>query len=90
MGFKAAPQSDHLLKLVYQFSIAACISLQPLLTEAVFYRWRQRLTGTAPGSGAGFIAVQAAPIDAARPSRTAQWELRLDLGDGLTLHLARH
>lgn len=34
MGFKAAPQSDHLLKLVYQFSIAACISRQPLLTSA--------------------------------------------------------
>ncbi|MFS2023204.1 hypothetical protein [Massilia sp. CT11-137] len=32
MGFKAAPQSGHLLKSVYQFSIAACISLQPLLT----------------------------------------------------------
>jgi hypothetical protein len=33
LGFKAAPQSDHLLKLVYQFSIAACIRLHPLLTE---------------------------------------------------------
>jgi len=32
LGFKAAPQSGHLLKMVYQFSIAACISLQPLLT----------------------------------------------------------
>jgi hypothetical protein len=32
LGFKAAPQSDHFLKLVYQFSIAACVSLQPLLT----------------------------------------------------------
>jgi putative transposase len=32
LGFKAAPQSSHLLKSVYQFSIAACISLQPLLT----------------------------------------------------------
>ncbi|MGF6276376.1 hypothetical protein ABIB38_004790, partial [Massilia sp. UYP11] len=32
-GFKAAPQSGHLLKMVYQFSIAACISLQPLLTQ---------------------------------------------------------
>lgn len=27
LGFKAARQSDHLLKLVYQFSIAACVSL---------------------------------------------------------------
>ncbi|RSZ55070.1 hypothetical protein EJB06_31440, partial [Massilia atriviolacea] len=27
-----APQSGHLLKLMYQFSIAACVSLQPLLT----------------------------------------------------------
>jgi Mn2+/Fe2+ NRAMP family transporter len=34
LGFKAAPQSSHHLKTVYQFSIAACISLQPLLTAA--------------------------------------------------------
>jgi hypothetical protein len=34
LGFKAAPQSGHLLKLVYQFSIAACIRLHPLLTAA--------------------------------------------------------
>jgi transposase InsO family protein len=39
LGFKAAPQSSHLLKSVYQFSIAACISLQPLLTASCMTNW---------------------------------------------------
>ena len=59
------------------------------VSEAVFYRWRQRLTARAPG-GTGFIAVQAPPAAAVNQLRAAAWELRLDLGDGLVLHLARH
>lgn len=58
------------------------------VSEAVFYRWRQRLTTGAP-CGAGFIAVPAPPTAASNHSSAAPWELRLDLGDGLVLHLAR-
>lgn len=44
MGFKAAPQSDHLLKLVYQFSVAACIRLHPLLTRSSNIHVRDGIT----------------------------------------------
>ena len=59
------------------------------VSEAVFYRWRQRLAAEVSG-GAGFIAVQAPPAAAASHPSAAPWELRLDLGGGLVLHLARH
>lgn len=59
------------------------------VSEAVFYRWRQRLAANTSGDE-GFIAVQAAPVKGAKDSSTASWELRLELGDGLVLHLARH
>ncbi len=60
------------------------------VSEAVFYRWRQRLADAVPSGGAGFIAVQATPDNVASASKAAQWELRVELGDGLVLHLARH
>ena len=59
------------------------------VSEAGFYRWRQRLQGAEPRAP-GFIAVRAASTDAVAASKAAPWELRLDLGDGLVLHLARH
>jgi putative transposase len=59
------------------------------VSETVFYRWRQRLQDVAQ-SAPGFIAVRPAPSDGAMASKAAPWELRLDLGDGLVLHLARH
>ena len=59
------------------------------VSEAVFYRWRQRLRYGAPRAG-GFIAVPAAPTEGQARPRGRPWELRLDLGDGLVLHLARH
>jgi len=34
--------------------------------------------------------VRSVSADTATASRAAAWELRLDLGDGLVLHLARH
>ena len=49
------------------------------VSEAVFYRWRQRLAAEATCAN-GFIAVQAAPAANVGLSKAAPWELRRDLG----------
>jgi hypothetical protein len=59
------------------------------VSEAVFYRWRQRLRDET-ARAAGFIAVRTDTADGPAPTKATPWELRLELGDGLVLHLARH
>lgn len=64
------------------------------LCVSSFHRWRARLVGPAshepmptalmPKLG-GFVDL--GPID--RPDTTSRWDIRLDLGDGVVLHLAR-
>jgi putative transposase len=62
-------------------------------SEASFYRWRARLSDAV---GRGDVAVQesaASFVDlgavSSRSSPGARLDLRLDLGDGLVLHLVR-
>lgn len=64
------------------------------ISEASFYRWRTILkgngadgTGSGPESGSAFVDLGALEsVTAVKP----KLDLRLDLGDGLTLHLVRH
>jgi len=64
------------------------------ISEASFYRWRTMLKGhRQDGAGADRDTVPAfvdlgalEPVSAVKP----KLDLRLDLGDGLTLHLVRH
>jgi hypothetical protein len=67
------------------------------VSEATFYRWRQRLgeTGDAVAPATSFIdvgvlplAAQSAPATHGEPADTAL-EIRLDLGHGLVLHIVR-
>lgn len=67
------------------------------VSEATFYRWRQRLgeTGNAVAPATGFIDVgvlpaapPAQPAPHGEPPDTAL-EIRLDLGHGLVLHIVR-
>ena len=44
MVIKAAPKSSHLLKWVYQLSIAACINLHPLVTTDEYARYPEFIT----------------------------------------------
>lgn len=63
------------------------------ISEASFYRWRAllqgslgRQSGMAQDTGSAFVDLGAlATITATKPSL----DLRLDLGDGLVLHLVR-
>jgi hypothetical protein len=61
------------------------------ISEASFYRWRTMLQGDrGDGAGAGtksaFVDLGALGSVADRP----RFDLKLDLGDGLILHLVRH
>jgi putative transposase len=64
------------------------------ISEASFYRWRTMLEGrrqdgaeAEPETSPAFVDLGALEsLSAAKP----KLDLRLDLGDGLTLHLVRH
>ena len=64
------------------------------ISEASFYRWRTILKGqwesgggVEPDPGPAFVDLGALEsVSAVKP----KLDLRLDLGDGLTLHLVRH
>lgn len=64
------------------------------ISEASFYRWRTILKGSGDDgagagqdSGAAFVDLGTLEaVSAVKP----KLDLRLDLGDGLTLHLVRH
>ena len=65
------------------------------ISTASFYRWRSLLDNTVNGDGDGLCST-AAPafldlgvLDTAATLRP-QIDLKLDLGDGLTLHLVRN
>lgn len=64
------------------------------ISAASFYRWRGMLRGE--GAGGEIVCDETAPafvdlgtLEAASASRS-KIDLKLDLGDGLTLHLVRH
>ena len=64
------------------------------ISEASFYRWRTALSGN-PGEGSGLaVETGSAFVDlgALEPVSTVKpkLDLRLELGDGLILHLVRH
>ena len=64
------------------------------ISEASFYRWRTLLKGSwedgvrvRQDGGSAFVDLGALePLSSAKP----KLDLRLDLGDGLMLHLVRH
>ncbi len=64
------------------------------ISEASFYRWRTALSGNSGGGngiprgiGSAFVDLGALePVSAVKP----KLDLRLELGDGLILHLVRH
>ncbi len=64
------------------------------ISEASFYRWRTMLKGRRQdGAGAEQDTVPAfVDLGALEPGSAAKptLDLRLELGDGLTLHLVRH
>ena len=65
------------------------------ISAASFYRWRSLLGNGGDGDGCAGVARDAAPafvdlgtLDSASSSKP-RIELKLDLGDGLSLHLVR-
>lgn len=64
------------------------------ISEASFYRWRTILQGNRDDAAGAYLDTELAFVDvgalesvsAAKP----KLDLRLDLGDGLTLHLVRY
>ena len=66
------------------------------ISAASFYRWRSLLGNGGGGDGGAGVASDAVPafvdlgnLDSASSSKP-RIELKLDLGDGLTLHLVRN
>lgn len=64
------------------------------ISAASFYRWRALLNGEAPGgqivgSPAASAFLDAGTLTSASTSRP-RIDLKVDLGDGLILHLVRH
>ena len=66
------------------------------ISAASFYRWRSLLGNGGDGGGVAGVASDAVPafvdlgtLDCASSSKT-RIELKLDCGDGLTLHLVRN
>lgn len=87
-GSKVEQWRERMKRFVASGQQVKAFCLAEGVSEAVFYRWRLRLRDDAPRA-AGFITVPAAATQNEAPKGTP-WELRLDLGDGLVLHLARH